>query len=199
MLGRRWVDAEGVVWSREEFPTAFSPNIMEPSLTVAPPSLSIYPYCSFQRNWVHCHEFLQLPISTLQTSSLFITLTPELTANFRGISSLSPDCFLHLAPYLIHLDLFQDWAQTVECKGILVIPLFLFCLHPWLNCDSRALWSSSSCWIFCSQSLVLVPPPLSPDILGETPKSVLYLILCTQSSSTPSQHTPSEILAIPLA
>lgn len=34
--------------------------------------------------------------------------TPDLTTNLRGISSLSPDCFFHLAPDLIHLDLFQD-------------------------------------------------------------------------------------------
>lgn len=46
-------------------------------------------------------------------------------------------------------------------------------------CDSRASWSSSSWWIFCSsQSPVLAPPPqLAPKIVGETPSSILSLLL----------------------
>lgn len=100
--------------------TSWSPPSLLPHL------LSAYILsCSFQTNWVHWHNFFnflpphyKLPLCTAPD--------PDLTANLRAISSLSPDCFLHLAPHLIHLDLFQDWAQTAECKEMLVIPLSFF-------------------------------------------------------------------------
>lgn len=131
VVGLGWVGAKDVVWGREEFPTASSPNIMDSPQC---PTSLLYHFlsadilsCLFSDR-VHWHELPQFPASALPLSALsFPNLSLTLEAS---LPSLQPD-IATCALIRILLALFQECAQTVESKGILVAPLF--CLRPWWN------------------------------------------------------------------